>query len=68
MLNQKEEPLFCVCNFNTIYQDSIYNKEQLEKISTYKNVRIVNGCEHLNIHDTVKRVKSILIKDAQYIR
>lgn len=68
MLDNKEYPLFCVCNFNTIYKDSIYTKEQLEKLSTYKNVCILNGCEHLNIHNAVNRVKSFLIKDIQYIR
>ena len=46
MLENKEEPIFCICNFNTIFPDAIYTKEQLEILSKYKNVHILRGCEH----------------------
>lgn len=46
MLNKKEEPIFCICNFNTIFPDAIYTEEQLEILSKYKNVHILRGCEH----------------------
>lgn len=62
MKTQNEEPIFCVCNFNTIYKDSIYTNEQLEKLSTYKNVRILKGCEQLNIHEASKRFNLFLSK------
>ena len=46
MLEKKEEPIFCICNFNTIFTDAIYNEEQLKILSKYKNVHILRGCEH----------------------
>lgn len=46
MLEKKEEPIFCICNFNTIFPDAIYTEEQLEILSKYKNVHILRGCEH----------------------
>lgn len=46
MLDKKEEPIFCICNFNTIFPDAIYTEEQLEILSKYKNVHILRGCEH----------------------
>jgi hypothetical protein len=62
MLTLTEEPIFCVCNFNTIYADSIYSKEQLEKLSSYKNVHILTGCEQMNIHEASKRMNLFLSK------
>lgn len=46
MLDAKKDPIFCICNFNTIFPDAIYNKKQLEILAKYKNVRILYGCEH----------------------
>lgn len=46
MYENKEEPIFCICNFNTIFPDAIYTEDQLKILSKYKNVRILRGCEH----------------------
>lgn len=45
MLSKNEEPIFCICNFNTIYPDATYTEEQLKELNQYKNVRILRGCE-----------------------
>lgn len=46
MLEKNENPIFCICNFNTIFLDAIYNVEQLKILSKYKNVYILKGCEN----------------------
>jgi len=48
MLNNKENPLFCICNFDTIYKDAIYTKEQLQILSKFNNVKILRGCEKMS--------------------
>lgn len=47
MLDRNEAPLFCICNFNTIYKDAIYTDEQLEELSKYSNVLILKNCDKL---------------------
>lgn len=46
MLEKNEDPIFCICNFRSIFPDAIYTEEQLEILSNYKNVHILRGCEH----------------------
>ena len=46
MIEKKEQPIFCICNFDTIYPDAIYTNEQLNILSKYDNVYILRGCEH----------------------
>lgn len=54
MLEKHEEPIFCICNFNTIFKDAIYTDEQLNTLAKYKNVHILKGCEHLEPYDSSK--------------
>lgn len=49
MLDKKEEPIFCICNSDTIYKDAIYTEEQLKLLEKFKNVRILRGHEHSNV-------------------
>lgn len=39
------KPLFCICNFNTIYNDAIYTEDQLKQLETFENVRVLRGFE-----------------------
>lgn len=41
-----ENPIFCICNFHTIFPDAIYTNEQLEVLSKYNNVYVLRGCEN----------------------
>lgn len=54
MLAKNEEPIFCICNFNTIFPDAIYTEEQLEILSKYKNVHILRGCEYKEPGESAK--------------
>ena len=49
MLKKKEEPIFCICNSDTIYKDAIYTEEQLTLLEKIKNVKVLRGLEHSNI-------------------
>lgn len=45
MKEQNIKPLFCICNFNTIYQDAIYTEEQLKILEQFDNVKVLRGFE-----------------------
>lgn len=49
MLDKKEEPIFCICNSDTIYKDAIYTEEQLKLLEKFKNVMVLRGHEHSNV-------------------
>lgn len=49
MLEKKEEPIFCICNSDTIYEDAVYTEEQLKILEKFKNVYILRGYEHSNV-------------------
>lgn len=40
-------PLFCICNFNTVFKDAIYTNDQLDSLANFDNVIIHRGCEHM---------------------
>jgi len=44
----KEIPLFCICNFKTIYEDAVYTEKQLKELEQYNNVKVLRGCETKN--------------------
>ena len=54
MKERNIKPLFCICNFNTIYPDAIYTEEQLKILEQYDNVRILRGCEHKEPSESAK--------------
>lgn len=47
MLEKNQKPIFCICNFKTIYKDAIYTKEELSILEKYNNVKILKNCENL---------------------
>lgn len=56
------EPIFCICNFNTIFPDAIYTNKELEILSQYKTVKILKGCEQMNPFDAAKNFYIKLLK------
>lgn len=54
MLNNAEQPVFCICNFKTIYPTTIYTQDQIDALSKYKNVKILTGVENLEPPDAAK--------------
>jgi hypothetical protein len=54
MLNNAEQPIFCICNFKTIYPTTIYTQAQIDTLAKYKNVKILTGVEHLEPPDAAK--------------
>lgn len=55
MQHNTEKPMFCVCNFKTIYKDSVYTTEQLNELAKYDNVKILTGAETLEPNFAAKR-------------
>ena len=47
MLEQNEEPIFCICNFKSDFKDACYTDEQLNELEKLKNVLILR-CETLS--------------------
>ena len=45
MKDRNIKPIFCICNFNTIYKDAIYTEEQLQCLEKYENVKVLRGFE-----------------------
>jgi len=62
MEQSNEKPIFCICNFNTIFKDAIYTEEQLEDLSKYENVKILKGCEHLEPYPSAQRFYNTFLK------
>lgn len=48
MKQLNEKPIFCICNFETIYPDCIYSDDELNILSKFENVKILTGQEHLD--------------------
>lgn len=63
MLKSGEKPLFCICNFKTIYQKSVYTKEQLDELDCFENVKILVGAEELEPDIAARRFYTICIAD-----
>lgn len=55
MKTNAEKPMFCICNFKTIYKNSIYTQEQLAELSHYENVKILVGVEELEPNIAARR-------------
>lgn len=45
MQKQNIKPLFCICNFNTIYKDAVYTENQLQELEKFDNVKVLRGFE-----------------------
>lgn len=41
MLSEREQPIFCFRNCNTLYKDCIYTNEQLLELEKYDNARVI---------------------------
>lgn len=55
MKTNTEKPVFCICNFKTIYKNSIYTQAQLDELSKFENVKILVGTEELEPNIAARR-------------
>lgn len=55
------KPIFCICNFKTIYKNTIYTKEQLDELAKYDNVKILTGTETLEPNFAAKRFYDVCL-------
>ena len=57
-----EHPIFCICNFNTIFKDAVYTEEQLSTLEQYDNVKVLRGCETLEPYPSAEIFYNTFLK------